>query len=62
MSSCVGFVCLEWRRKGVQSILGDGGAFVVGGTNPEVGVAGSVGRIGVEPWSRLSKFCFLVGV
>ena len=46
----------------VQSILGDGGAFVVGGTVPKVGAMGSVGRIKVEPWSRLSKFCFLVGV
>ena len=58
----MGFMCLEWRRIGVQNILGDSGAFVVGGTDPKVGAAGSVGRIGVEPWSRLSKFCFLVCV
>lgn len=51
----MGFVCLEWRRIGVQSILGDGTTFVMGGTDPEVGTTGSARRIG---WSHS---CDLVG-
>ena len=54
-----------WRRSKLiphASILGDGGAIVVGGTNLGVDDGNNVHRIELEPWSQITKFCFFLGV